>query len=55
MCIRDRGNDIHYDRNYDIDVKLAKFQTICGTINRNFRNKVRRDTKLKYRPRKRHS
>ena len=39
--------DISYDRNYNIDVKLCKFQTICGPINRIFRNKIRRDTKLK--------
>ena len=32
------GNDISYDKNYDIDVKLGKFQTICGTINHIFRN-----------------
>ena len=34
-------------RNYDIDVKLGTFQTICETIDRIFRNTVRRDTKLK--------
>ena len=33
---------VHY-----LDVKLGKFQTICGTTNRTFGNKVRRDTKLK--------
>ena len=32
-------NDIRYDRNYDIDVKLGKFQTVCGTIDRISRNK----------------
>ena len=26
------GNDTRCDRNYDIDVKLGKFHTICGTI-----------------------
>ena len=41
-------NDIGYDRNCDIDVKLDKFQMICEKINRVFRNKVRRDTKLKF-------
>ena len=42
------GNDIGYDRNYDIDVKLGKFQTNCGTINHTFRNKLHRDIKLKF-------
>ena len=39
------GNYIGY---YDIGVKLGKLQAICRTINRIFRNKVRRDTKLKF-------
>ena len=34
-------NDTGYHRNYDVDFKLDKFQTIYGTINRGFRNKVR--------------
>ena len=41
------GNDIGYDIIYDIDVKLGKIQTICGTINRLFRNKLSRDKKIK--------
>ena len=40
--------DIGYDRNCDIDVKLGKFQTISGTINRIFKNKARQDTKIKF-------
>ena len=36
--------NVQYDGNYVIDVKLGKFQT----INRILRNKVRRDTKLKF-------
>ena len=40
------GNNIGYYRNSDIDVKLGKFQTICGIINCVFRNKVCRDTNL---------
>ena len=35
------GNDIGYDKNYDIDVTLGKFQMICGKINNIFGNKVR--------------
>ena len=42
------GNNISYDINYEIDVKLGKFQTICGMINRIFRYKIRRDAKLKF-------
>ena len=32
--------------NYNINVKFDKFQTICGPINRIFRNKVHKETKL---------
>ena len=42
------GHDIGYDKDYDIDKKLAKFQGICGTINRTFKHKIRRDKKLKF-------
>lgn len=42
------GHDIGYDKDHDIDIKLAKFQRICGTINRTCKNKFRRDTKLKF-------
>ena len=38
------GNDTGCHRNYDINVKLGKFQEIYHI----FRNKVRRDTKLKF-------
>ena len=41
-------NDIGYDRNYDIDVISGKFQKICGTTNRTFTDKVRRDSKLRF-------
>ena len=35
------GNDIGYDEDYNIiDVKLLKFQTICGAVNRIFRNNI---------------
>ena len=56
MCIRDRhicffllsqdfvfnylGNNVGYDRNYDIDVKLGKFKIIYVTINRIFRKNL---------------
>ena len=40
-------NDIGCDRNYNIDVKFDKFQTIFWTINCTFRNKVRRDKNIK--------
>ena len=30
------GNVIVYGKNYDIDIKLGKFQTICETSNRIF-------------------
>ena len=42
------GNDSGYDSIYDIDVKSGKFQSIWGTVNRIFRNKVRWDIKLKF-------
>ena len=42
------GNGIGYDRKYDIYVKVGRFQTICGTINSIFNNKVRQDTNLKF-------
>ena len=42
------GNDIGYDRNFDIDVKLSNFQKICETINCIFKSKVCQDTKLKF-------
>ena len=41
-------NDTSYDRNYESDVKLVKYQTNCGTTNLIFRNYVPRDTKLKF-------
>ena len=40
------GSDICYDMNYDIHVNLGKSQTICGTINQIFTNKICQDTKL---------
>ena len=42
------GCDITYDRDKDIENKINKFQSICGTINRTLQNKTRKDTKLKF-------
>ena len=39
-------NDSGYDQIKDFDFKLGKFQTICGTIDCVFRNKVRQGTKV---------
>lgn len=41
-------NDIGYGRNYGIDIKLDKFQTVCGAVHRILRNKVRHNIKLKF-------
>ena len=37
------ANDIGYVKNYDIDVKLDRFQVIFGIINHIFRNRVRQE------------
>lgn len=42
------GSDVGYDKDYDVDNKICKFQRVCGTINRTFRNKIRNETKLKF-------
>lgn len=42
------GCDISYDYDEDINNKVSKFQGICGTINRTLRNKVRKETQLKF-------
>ena len=42
------GNSVSYDRDYDVDKKLQKFQRICGTISRTLKNKTRRETKIKF-------
>ena len=44
---RERKQCTHKQR-YSIDIYLGTFQTICGTINRIFRNKVCRDPKVKF-------
>lgn len=44
-CLRDR---INYQNDRDMDNKVNKFQCICGTTNRKLRNKVRKETKLKF-------
>lgn len=45
-CIQLRYYVLGYT-NYDVDTRLDKIQMICGTIDRIFRNQVRRETKLK--------
>lgn len=46
ICLR---NDIGCDVNYDIDIKLGKYQRICGATDRVFfRNKILREAKLKF-------
>ncbi|PSN39989.1 hypothetical protein C0J52_25074 [Blattella germanica] len=42
------GCDISYDYDEDINNKVAKFQGMCGTINRTLRNKIRKETQLKF-------
>ena len=41
-------NDIGYDRNNYIEIKLGKFQMICGTISHMFRDNLRPSTCLLY-------
>lgn len=42
------GSDVGFDKEYDVDNKICNFQRVCGTINRTFRNKIRKETKLKF-------
>ncbi|KAJ4447240.1 hypothetical protein ANN_09244 [Periplaneta americana] len=42
------GSDIGFDKEYDVDNKIRNFQRVCGTITRTFRNKIRKETKLKF-------
>jgi hypothetical protein len=37
-----------YQYDNDVDVKLQKFQNICGTIRSSLRGKTRKDTQLKF-------
>lgn len=42
-------NDTDYDVNYDVDIKLDTFKTICGAINRILlKKKTRREAKLRF-------
>ena len=40
MCIR--------DRDYDVDHKLAKYQSICGTTCRELARKAKNEIRLKF-------
>lgn len=42
------GCEITYGRDRDITSKIHKFQAICGTINRTFKKKARKETLLKF-------
>jgi hypothetical protein len=42
------GCDVSYQYDNHVDVKLKKFQNICGTIRRSLRGKTRKDTQLKF-------
>lgn len=42
------GNDIGYDKDFDIDMKLHRFQAMCGTINRTLRHTASKETKIKF-------
>ena len=42
------GCDITYKHDQDVDKKIQKFQAVCGTIKRTFKNKVRQETQLRY-------
>lgn len=41
------GTDISYNKDRDIEIKIQRFEHICGTINRTLSNKTRKDTKIK--------
>lgn len=41
------GCDLSYDYENDIDIKLHRFQQMCGTIRRTLSKKTRRETQLK--------
>jgi hypothetical protein len=42
------GCDISYEKDNDIDNKLAKFRNVCGTIHKYFKHETRKDTHLKF-------
>lgn len=48
VCFNYLGNDIGYDKGYYTDTKLGKFHTICGAINRIFRNMIGQEIKLQF-------
>jgi hypothetical protein len=42
------GCDISYEKDNDVDNKLAKFRNVCGTIHKYPKHKTRKDTRLKF-------
>jgi hypothetical protein len=42
------GCDVSYQYDNDVNIKLKKFQNICGTIQSSLRSKTRKDTRLKF-------
>ena len=42
------GCEISFKYDKDIEQKVNKFQAICGTIQRTFKNKIRKETKMKF-------
>jgi hypothetical protein len=42
------GCDVSYNYDADLQIKLNKFQYMCGTIKRTLTNKTRKDTQLKF-------
>lgn len=42
------GCDVTYHVDYDVDRKLAKFQTVCGTIRLALSRKTRKKCQLKF-------
>jgi hypothetical protein len=42
------GCDISYEKDNDVDNKLAKFRNVCGTIHKYLKHNTRKDTSLKF-------
>lgn len=42
------GCYVSYEKEIDLDEKLNRFRSICGTIHRNLKNKTRKETRVKF-------
>jgi hypothetical protein len=42
------GCDISYEKDNEVDNKLAKFRNVCGTIHKYLKHKARKDSRLKF-------